>query len=264
FSAISLAAQITAVESNLWTQITPQDFLTHQPPKSVSHTIQQSTHFFNYLTRMIETSILGPTQPETRAMVIHKWLKVARNLKTLRNYQSLKAVLASLSTPPIARLTQTWACVSKNDMALYMDMKELVGESDNYKIYRHLMSVLASTPCVPYIGLFLHDMTFLMALCTKDKKEPRSDARVLQLLQEIEQMLQAPPYPQNMQSLLQKPSLGFRSKKQAIKETFAPEVYGFFKDASDDEIDVFVSHWVLSRPWLTERQIDWLSLEREP
>ncbi|KAF9200701.1 DELLA protein rgl2 [Haplosporangium sp. Z 27] len=143
FPAYLIAYQLTLVESAIFLQIPPSALLTHSP-KTPHRSITASTDFFNYLTRMIEYSVLYPPEASGRAQSLHYWVKVAVKLHELENFQTLKAVLSALGTPPIKRLKRTWSFVPRKSMHKLETLSELMSEARNYGKYREMMSSLVS------------------------------------------------------------------------------------------------------------------------
>ncbi|KAG0049891.1 hypothetical protein BGZ83_005266 [Gryganskiella cystojenkinii] len=141
FPAYLVAYQLTLVESAIFLQIPPQALLTHSP-KTPHRAIVASTDFFNYLTRMIEYSVLFPPEASGRAQCMHYWVKVAVKLHELENFQTLKAVLSALGTPPVKRLKRTWGFVPRKSMHKLETLSELMSEGRNYGKYREMMSSL--------------------------------------------------------------------------------------------------------------------------
>ncbi|KAG0362613.1 hypothetical protein BGZ54_008565 [Gamsiella multidivaricata] len=141
FPAYLVAYQLTLVESAVFLEIPPSALLTHSP-KTPHRSITASTDFFNYLTRMIEYSVLFPPEASGRAQCMHYWVKVAVKLHELENFQTLKAVLSALGTPPIKRLKRTWSFVPRKSMHKLETLSELMSEARNYGKYREMMASL--------------------------------------------------------------------------------------------------------------------------
>lgn len=174
-----VAYQITRIESAIFLAIPSHALLSHAP-KSPHPRVVASTDFFNYITRLIEHSILLPQEASVRAQHINHWIKIANKCQDLNNYQTLKAVVSALGTPPVQRLKRTWAYIPKKSLARLDAMNELMSEHNNYGKYREHMGIVSTTvlngksvnliqsehykrPTVPFLGTFIHDMTYLLA-----------------------------------------------------------------------------------------------------
>lgn len=147
FQPYLIAYQLTLVESAIFMEIPEEAFLTHSA-KTPHRTITASTDFFNYLTRMIEYSILFPPEASGRAQSMNHWIKVAVKLHELENFQTLKAVLCALGTPPIKRLKRTWSFLPRKSANKFETLSELMSEARNYGRYREMMNSLCADTAV--------------------------------------------------------------------------------------------------------------------
>ncbi|CAG8542696.1 3535_t:CDS:10 [Diversispora eburnea] len=190
FAPHMIAYQLTLIESAIFLEIDPLSLLSHSP-KNPDSKITASTDFFNYLTRVIERSILLPLEASSRARVINHWVKVAVKLHELHNFQTLKAILSALGTPPIKRLKRTWICIPKKNMVKFEDLNELMSETRNYGKYREVMREgLLRKPTVPFLGTFIMDSTYLLAAVKTVGPTPVTP----QLLQTLQKYQSGPKY----------------------------------------------------------------------
>jgi hypothetical protein len=246
---------LTKIEQKLWKEIVPEDFATHKPPSHISETIAKSTKFFNYVTRMIEMSILESPTALGRSMAIIFWIKVGGHLKALHNYQTLNALIASFTTPPIYRIEYTWSLVPKAMITSLEALQDCVGKGNNFKVYRDLVSNLdSSIALIPYIGLFIHDMTYISAISS-------TNGNSAQLKQELIEKIH--DYQLHHPYLISQYEAQRKGKKALIRESVSPEIYSYFQGAPEPHIFIFTNHWLLSRKLISEREIDLLSNSRE-
>ncbi|KAK4515592.1 mitochondrial acyl carrier protein [Mucor velutinosus] len=174
-----VAYQLTRIESAIFLAIPPQALLSHAP-KTPHPRVVASSDFFNYVTRMIEHSVLLPQEASVRAQHINQWIKVASKCQDLNNYQTLKGIISALWTPPVQRLKRTWAYIPRKSLSRLESMTELMSEANNYGKYREHMGIVSTSvlngksvnliqsehykrPTVPFLGTFIHDMTYLLA-----------------------------------------------------------------------------------------------------
>ncbi|KAI7819821.1 ras guanine nucleotide exchange factor domain-containing protein [Gamsiella multidivaricata] len=148
FPPYLIAYQLTLIESAIFLEIPPAALLTHAP-KTPHGSITASTDFFNYLTRMIEYSVLFPAEASGRAQIINHWVKVAVKLHELENFQTLKAVLCALGTPPIKRLKRTWGFLPRKSTSKIEMLSDLMSEDRNYGKYREMMNSLWAGTLLP-------------------------------------------------------------------------------------------------------------------
>ncbi|KAG0004889.1 hypothetical protein BGZ80_005536 [Entomortierella chlamydospora] len=148
FPPYLVAYQLTLIESAIFLEIPPKALLSHSP-KNPHRSITASTDFFNYLTRMIEYSVLFPAEASARAQIVNHWVKVAVKLHELENFQTLKAVLCALGTPPIKRLKRTWSFLPRKSSNKLETLSDLMSEDRNYGKYREMMNSLWAGTIIP-------------------------------------------------------------------------------------------------------------------
>ncbi|KAG0263417.1 hypothetical protein BG011_008824 [Mortierella polycephala] len=148
FPPYLIAYQLTLVESAIFLEIPNSALLSHSP-KTPHKNITASTDFFNYLTRTIEYSILFPPDASGRAQCMNHWVKVAVKLHELENFQTLKAVLCALGTPPIKRLKRTWSFMPRKSANKLETLWELMSETRNYGKYREMINSLCTGTIIP-------------------------------------------------------------------------------------------------------------------
>ncbi|KAG1467887.1 hypothetical protein G6F56_004157 [Rhizopus delemar] len=261
FHPILIAYQLTLIESAIFRNITPSALATHTT-KSPQLAIVTSTDFFNYLTRIIEHSILIKLEATDRSQHLNYWIKVASRCHDLKNYQTLKAVISALGTPPLQRLKQSWSFVPKKSMNLLEEMTELMSETSNYERYRQtvLQDPKLSEPTVPFLGTFIHDMTYLGAL------NNQQDVRIKELMTLFTDMQQAPDYSPELPvgcakdvGSYHRPRFSIRSNSS--RRTTQEEE---FMKMNMNLQQCLVSQYLLTRPWVNEKAVDELSALREP
>jgi hypothetical protein len=281
FSPHLTAYQLTLIESSIFRNIPCEALLSHSP-RTPHKNIVASTDFFNYLTRFIEHTILLPQEAPCRAKIIRRWIKIATQLFDLNNYQSLKATVSALGTPPVQRLKKTWECISKKYMSRLELLSTLMSESDNYCRYREHMGLekkkkhqqeqqhhVWTKPVVPFLGVFIHDVTYLQCAA----KGNTNDTRFQDTLNHMEAFQRAPAY-------LQKPPShyytnhgnngGNHASKKHIPNAITNALHlGPKSTVNDEDMDLdlkqqLITQYLLVRPWVSEKTIDALSNLREP
>lgn len=266
------AYQLTLIESSIFRVIPCQALLSHSG-RTPHRKIVASTDFFNFMTRSIEHSILLPQEASKRAEIIHRWIKIATKLLSLNNYQTLKAVISALGTPPVQRLRRTWECIPKKRMASLDLLSTLMSETDNYQRYReHVGSEKRpwAKPVVPFLGVFIHDITYIHAAC---KGNP-DDSRIQDVLNNVQLFQKAPEYPQippasfnTTKKHLFRPSLHFGSSstKNTNRVTTAALMGEDQRQETETELEQqLIVQYLLMRSWVSEKTIDALSNLREP
>ncbi|KAI8137088.1 ras guanine nucleotide exchange factor domain-containing protein [Fennellomyces sp. T-0311] len=305
FPAHMLAYQITLIESAIFCAIPPKALLEHSA-RHPHPRIVASTDFFNYLTRVIEHGILLPQEASSRAQHINHWVKVASKCLDLNNYQTLKAIVSALGTPPVQRLRRTWAYIPKKSLTKLEALNELMSESDNYGKYREHMGMISTSivngrsvatiraehyakPTVPFLGTFIHDITYLMAAAKSANQQPTNDPRVMEVLQNMDTFQKGPQFTVTPPSWFVKasqkhhlrPSLSNALHRSATGiGRFSGGMFGISSQngGSDDdstkdtvmeedageEQQQMITQYILMRSWVSQNTVDELSMLREP
>lgn len=99
--------------------------------------------------------------PKIRRNLIKYWIKVADKLKEYHNYNSLMTIVFALQSVNIMRLKRTWEMVPDKYITMFQELKAVVAMEKNYATYRALLRTY-DIPTVPYLGIYLTDLTFVM------------------------------------------------------------------------------------------------------
>ncbi|KAI3655847.1 hypothetical protein MP638_006340 [Amoeboaphelidium occidentale] len=256
-----VANGITIIDWSIQGMIDPRkDFLLERGTSLTNCSV--FTDFFNFLTRIIESSILDCSEAEERAFRIQRWNKVALKLRELRNFNALKAVISGLSTPPILRLKKTWQLVSKKHLSSIENLRDLMSEQNNYAKYREALNN-APRPAIPFYGVMMYDMTYIQAAAKRNHDSLSEDKRLAEIQFQFEYFKSGPTYDSD-------PKFGMCSHKEHTRENsfFAKKPEGsstslnILQKSYCDPI--FCIHWLLTRKYVTESSIDTLSKIREP
>jgi hypothetical protein len=211
FQAHIIAYQVTLIEAAIFDAIPPNALLEHSS-KNPHPRIVASTDFFNYITRCIEHSILLPQEASARAQLIHYWTKVASRCHDINNYQTLKAIISALNTPPVQRLKRTWAYIPRKSVTKLDALNELMSEANNYGNYREHMGMVTTSvgrspqqtrdehyarPTIPFLGTFIHDITYLLAAYKTSPgnyENPQDEPRIHDVLTSMRRFQTGPRY----------------------------------------------------------------------
>ena len=125
----------------------------------------QLTQQFNDMAILVASSIVCACSLAERAALISRWVEVASLLRQIRNFNGTFVVLAGLSNTAVHRLRATRARLSKQTLAEWDSLVELMAHKQSYRAYRSaLRSCLSPNeprPYLPYMGVHLTDLTFI-------------------------------------------------------------------------------------------------------
>ncbi|XP_072936910.1 ral guanine nucleotide dissociation stimulator-like 1 isoform X2 [Epargyreus clarus] len=190
------AEQLTRMDMELFKKLVPHQCLGavwSRRDKDRSHdaaTVLATVNQFNAVSfRVISTVLVEPNlRPLERSDILAAWLDIARELRVLKNFSSLKAIISGLQSNPVYRLRKTWALLTKEKAELFEELARIFSEDNNRWAQRellmregtakfadtvgendrHLQKLLhergspgVSHGTIPYLGTFLTDLTMI-------------------------------------------------------------------------------------------------------
>jgi len=133
---------------------------------------------FNVFSDWVVTEIVQGETPKDRAARLSYWIGVSKELKALKNYDSMMAINAAMNKSSINRLAKSWEKVPPKDMRLFeefsvfcldcdgsfsltnMILQLLLHSNENYKSLRGALKSIAP-PCIPFLGMYKTDLLFI-------------------------------------------------------------------------------------------------------
>ncbi|KIW10397.1 hypothetical protein PV08_11359 [Exophiala spinifera] len=116
---------------------------------------------FNLVVKWAVSEIVLTHDIYERARVITKFIHVAAHARRLHNYATMLQLTIALTSTDCTRLTKTWDMVSSPDKSLLKHMEALVQPIRNFHDLRlEMESADLSDGCIPFIGLYVHDLTY--------------------------------------------------------------------------------------------------------
>lgn len=70
------------------------------------------------------------------------------------------AIIAALESASITRMKKTWESIDSSYLKVFQDLKLTMSAEGSYKNFRTLLKT-ESPPAIPYIGVYLGDLTFI-------------------------------------------------------------------------------------------------------
>jgi len=141
--------QPTEIKSQAWNK---------KEKDTISPNVCALSEKFNKTSYWAATEVI--MKGDNRPKVLERLIQLAMYLRELKNYNSLLGIIAGLNLACITRLKDSWKEVGSKYLNIFEELSELCNPISNYKNYREAMRV-AQGPCLPYLGLFLHDLTFI-------------------------------------------------------------------------------------------------------
>ncbi|KAK6071728.1 RasGEF domain-containing protein [Seiridium cupressi] len=163
FEPLEVARQLTLKQMNVFCSILPEELLGSQWMKKGgvdSPNVKAMSGFSTDLSNLVADTILQYPDPKKRAAVIKQWVKIAHQCLQLNNYDGLMAIICSLNSSIISRLRKTWDMVSPKRREMLQALQTIVEPSNNNKVLRARLQGHVP-PCLPFLGMFLTDLTFV-------------------------------------------------------------------------------------------------------
>ena len=112
--------------------------------RSRSHdaaTVLATVNQFNAVSlRVMSTILVDPTpKPQERARILEAWIDIAQELRILKNFSSLKAIVSGLQSNPVYRLEKCWQCMPREKHELFMELERIFSEENNAWTQRELL-----------------------------------------------------------------------------------------------------------------------------
>ncbi|KAF2969459.1 hypothetical protein GQX73_g4155 [Xylaria multiplex] len=135
------------------------DFLRNTDARGVEVVIAR----FNIMVKWAVSEIVLTRELEERARCIIKLLHIAAHCRKYRNFATMSQITIALTSNEVARLSETWSMVPPTDMNTMRDLETLVSPTRNFHNLRAEMEGggnTAETGCIPFIGIYTHDLLF--------------------------------------------------------------------------------------------------------
>eukprot|EP01114_Cavostelium_apophysatum_P014905 TRINITY_DN3971_c0_g1_i2.p1 TRINITY_DN3971_c0_g1~~TRINITY_DN3971_c0_g1_i2.p1 ORF type:complete len:622 (-),score=142.26 TRINITY_DN3971_c0_g1_i2:1171-3003(-) len=159
-----IARQITLLDFNMFARITPSELLNQSWSKpDMQH---RSPHVlamidrFNNLSQWVATMIVKIENVKIRAKMMIKCINIMKHLKAMNNFSSLLAFIAGFNNAAVSRLMSTKSQLSTKLQEELESFEKLMSGEKSFKTYRAMLHQ-ADPPMVPYLGVYLSDLTFI-------------------------------------------------------------------------------------------------------
>lgn len=162
-----IARQLCLIDNSVFCKIKPDELLDLNFSMKRRHlglapNVVEMASYSNHLSAFVGDTVLGGDHsPKIRRNILKQWIKIAEKCNEYQNFNSLMAITSALQSVNILRLKKTWDLVSPKYIQIFSDLKSVVAMDKNYATYRGLLRK-HEIPCVPYLGLYLTDLTFVM------------------------------------------------------------------------------------------------------
>jgi len=159
-----VARQLTLIEARLFRAV-PVLELLHQKwtgKRGGAPALLEAIAQFNRVSGWVQTEIIKERDLHRRTKLLDLIIRIAYQCNELHNYNCAFAIMSALGGAAISRLKHTWRLLSEKTNGLADRLNLLIDGSGNFREYRRLLASMSEgTFLVPYLGLFLSDLTFI-------------------------------------------------------------------------------------------------------
>jgi len=150
-------------------EIRPLEFYNqgwNQPnKKALSPNLVDLISNFNRLSNWVISEIVSNTNLRKRVQVLKHFIAIGYATYSYKDYETTFMITLSLSHSVISRLSETWASLDGTATKQWNTISEFTSFKNNYKNYRDYIGRLFASSktrnVMPYIGLYLKDLTFI-------------------------------------------------------------------------------------------------------
>jgi hypothetical protein len=132
------------------------DFLRNTDARGVEVVIAR----FNIVVKWAVSEIVMTQHIEERAKCIIKFIHIAAHCRRYRNFATLAQLTIALSSNEVSRLGRTWELVPPGDLKTLHDLEALVTPTRNFYNIRAEMESNPSSGCIPFVGIYTHDLLY--------------------------------------------------------------------------------------------------------
>eukprot|EP01104_Vermistella_antarctica_P010604 TRINITY_DN2841_c0_g2_i1.p1 TRINITY_DN2841_c0_g2~~TRINITY_DN2841_c0_g2_i1.p1 ORF type:complete len:656 (-),score=140.63 TRINITY_DN2841_c0_g2_i1:268-2235(-) len=159
-----IANCLTMMEYELFAKVSPMEFVQRTWSRDIQNSKAHAlVERFNRVSFWVASEIVTCRVLSQRTQILDAIVQTASRCLEMNNFNSLQEILAGLNLAAVQRLKKTWEGLSEASMELFQMVDKFMTPMSNYKTYRGALKKLRTEkdPCLPYVGLFLRDMTFI-------------------------------------------------------------------------------------------------------
>jgi son of sevenless-like protein len=114
---------------------------------------------FNNTSRWVVVTILNEEDPERRLQLLKHCIDISAELIEIHNFQTVMALGASFNANALFRLEQLWSQLDEEYIDKLEYLRELLDPGKKFRNLREASSEPDASPCIPYIGILLSDLS---------------------------------------------------------------------------------------------------------
>lgn len=160
----AIARELTRMDWIMFSSIRPRDFVRHvsagaeerKKYKNLESVNRMSDHF-NHVAYLVANYILLRDKAKHRATMMEKWMRIARQLRIMNNYNTLGAIIAGIKNASVFRLKETASLLSQQVGHDFTRLEMLMSTQQSSAKYR-LAWQNSFNERIPFIPLHRGDL----------------------------------------------------------------------------------------------------------
>ncbi|CAG9864686.1 unnamed protein product [Phyllotreta striolata] len=164
-NAVEVAIQLTLQDFSIFRQIEPTEYiddLFELKSKYGAPMLVQFANLVNKETFWVVSEVCAEHNPVRRMKIIKQFIKVARQCKECKNFNSMFAIISGLGHGAVSRLRQSWDKLPGKYQRVFSELQQLMDPSRNMSKYRQLVSAeQTQPPIIPFYPVVKKDLTFI-------------------------------------------------------------------------------------------------------
>ncbi|XP_049804195.1 rap guanine nucleotide exchange factor 2 isoform X2 [Schistocerca nitens] len=164
-NAVEVAIQLTLQDFSIFRQIETTEYIDDLFELKSRYGCPMLSQFSELVNRemfWVVTEVCSEHNLVRRSKIIKQFIKVARQCKECKNFNSMFAIISGLGHVAVSRLRITWEKLPTKYQRLFSDLQDLMDPSRNMSKYRQLISSEQSQPpIIPFYPVVKKDLTFI-------------------------------------------------------------------------------------------------------
>ncbi|CAD6226767.1 GSCOCG00005902001-RA-CDS [Cotesia congregata] len=164
-NAVEVAIQLTLQDFSIFRQIESTEYVDDLFELKSRYGIPMLSQFAELVNRemfWVVTEVCSEHNLVRRSKIIKQFIKIARQCKECKNFNSMFAIISGLGHGAVSRLRASWEKLPSKYQRLFSDLQELMDPSRNMSKYRQLVaSEQTQPPIIPFYPVVKKDLTFI-------------------------------------------------------------------------------------------------------
>ncbi|XP_066599795.1 rap guanine nucleotide exchange factor 2-like isoform X6 [Prorops nasuta] len=172
-NAVEVAVQLTFQDFSIFRQIESTEYVDDLFELKSKYGVPMLSQFAELVNRemfWVVTEVCSEHNLVRRSKIIKQFIKIARQCKECKNFNSMFAIISGLGHGAVSRLRASWEKLPSKYQRLFSDLQDLMDPSRNMSKYRQLVASEQTQPpivsqehsyTIPFYPVVKKDLTFI-------------------------------------------------------------------------------------------------------